>query len=68
MKEYTESEIVKLVEEEFGPNQGSGLFGKMAWHVEHRAKLKKKMPFKLKAGPEPQAKPSSFSKFWKRTQ
>jgi hypothetical protein len=68
MKEYTEKEIVKLVEQEYGPNQGSGLFGRMAWHAEHRAKLKKKTPFKRKASPPSQAKPSSFSEFWKDTQ
>ncbi len=67
MKEYTEKEIVRLVEQEYGPNQGSGLFGRMAWHAEHRAKLKKKTPFKLKAKPESQANPSSFSEFWKKT-
>lgn len=68
MKEYTEKEIVKLVEEEYGPNQGNGLFGRMAWHAEHRAKLRRKMPFKVKAKPASQATPSSFSKHWKNTQ
>lgn len=68
MKKYTEKEIVKLVEEEYGPNKGSGLFGKMAWHVEHEKKLMKTKPFARKATPETQAKPSSFSEFWKKTQ
>lgn len=66
MQEYTEKEIIKLVEEEYGPNQGSGVFGRMAWHAHHRAKLKKKTPFKLKARPASQAMPSSFAEFWKK--
>jgi hypothetical protein len=68
MKEYTEKEIVKLVEQTFGPNEGSGLFGRMAWHLEHEKKLKKIMPFRRKARPESQAKPGSFSEFWKNNQ
>lgn len=74
--EFTDDEIASrnihyLVEKAYGPNKANGYMSKYAWFSHHADLIRKELGLEPKPdipNKPSQAKPSSFSEFWKKTQ